>query len=266
MLENARDWTRTLLVAAGVAVVCGTIVSAVSVWLEPRQARNAQLDRDAVLQSLLACQPELVEFLEDAAGTGLAGLDARLVDLDTGCYAPRADALCFDVEAAATDPRQRLTLPLEQDIAAIGDRPNQVVVYEVRRDDELVLLVLPVYGLGYASRIDGFLSLGADLDTVSSLVFYAHGETPGMGARIADTDWQAAWRGKRTRDETGRLQIGVRVRPSGEESAYQIDAMTGATRTGVGVTNLLHFWLGEFGYAPLIRNLQSGAPCVREAA
>lgn len=265
MLENAKEWTRTLLFAAGVAVVCGTLVSVVSVWLEPRQAQNAQRDREAVLQSLLACQPELVEFLEDAAGAGLAGLDARLVDLDTGCYAPHADALCFDVEAAAADPRQQLTLPPQQDVASIGVRPNQVVVYEVRRDDELALLVLPVYGQGYASRLDGFLSLEADLDTVSSLVFYAHGETPGMGARIGETDWQAAWRGKRTRDETGHLRIGVRVRPSGEESPYEIDAMTGATRTGVGVTNLLRFWLGDLGYAPLIRNLESSAPCVREA-
>jgi Na+-transporting NADH:ubiquinone oxidoreductase subunit C len=112
--------------------------------------------------------------------------------------------------------------------------------------------------------MDGFLSLEADLDTVSSLVFYAHGETPGMGARIGDLDWQAAWRGKRARDETGQLRIGVRARPSGEESPYEIDAMSGATRTGQGVTNLLRFWLGDLGYAPMIRNLKSGAPCVHQ--
>ena len=50
-------------------------------------------------------------------------------------YATRAEALCFDVETAAADPRQRLTLAPEQDLASIGIRPNQVVVYELRRDD-----------------------------------------------------------------------------------------------------------------------------------
>ena len=40
--------------------------------------------------------------------------------------------------------------------------------------------------------------------------------------------------------------------------------MAGATRTGVGVTNLLRFWLGDLGYAPMIRNLKSGAPCVHQ--
>ena len=264
MTGKAQNWTRTLLFGAGIAVVCGTLVASVSVWLQPRQARNEQRDREAVLQSMLACQPELAKFLEDTAGAGLAGLDARLVDLDTGCYSPRDDAFCFDAEAAAADPRQRRPLERAQDIASIGSRPNQVVVYEVRQEGELALLVLPVYGLGYASRIDGFLSLEADLDTVSSLVFYAHGETPGMGARIGDLDWQAAWRGKRARDETGQLRIGVRARPSGEESPYEIDAMSGATRTGQGVTNLLRFWLGDLGYAPMIRNLKSGAPCVHQ--
>lgn len=265
MVGKAQHWTRTLLFAAGIAVVCGTLVASVSVWLQPRQAQNAQREREAVLQSTLACQLELVEILEDTAGAGLARLDARLVDLETGCYSPRDDALCFDAEAAAGDPRQQLALERAQDIASIGSRPNQVVVYEVRRDDELALLVLPVYGLGYASRIDGFLSLESDLDTVSSLVFYAHGETPGMGARISDLDWQAAWRGKRTRDEAGQLRIGVRARPSDEESPYEVDAMSGATRTGQGVTNLLRFWLGDLGYARLIRNLKSGAPCVRKS-
>jgi len=35
--------------------------------------------------------------------------------------------------------------------------------------------------------------------------------------------------------------------------------MSGATRTGAGVTNLLHFWLGDLGYAPLLRNLRAEA-------
>ena len=42
------------------------------------------------------------------------------------------------------------------------------------------------------------------------------------------------------------------------DSAYEIDAMSGATRTGRGVTNLLHFWLGERGYARLSLETGSG--------
>lgn len=260
MSSKPRSALQVMLFAGIFAIVSGTIVSTVSVWLAPLQAENEKRYRQTVLQSMLACDPALAALLE-AATEGDASLDARVVDLDTGCYEQGTDATCFDVEAAAAGPGQHLLLDPDQDIASIRKRPNRVVVYEVRRDGALALLVLPIYGLGYQSRLEGFLSLEADLDTVSSLVFYAHGETPGMGARIADPDWQATWREKRTRDETGQLRIGVAMGASEQASPYEVDAMSGATRTAQGVTNLLRFWLGDRGYAPLIQRLRSGVEC-----
>ena len=253
---------QTLLVAVIVAVVAGTLVSAVSVWLAPRQAENDARERQAALQSLLACDPAIATILAAAAREGEAGVEARVVDLDAGCYVPGIDATCFDVEGAAAEPGQRLALTDEQDIAGIGERPNRMVVYEVRRDGDLALLVLPVYGIGYQSRIAGYLGLGSGLDSISALVFNEHGETPGMGARISEPEWQATWRGKRTHDENGVLRIGVATRSGVPPSPYEVDAMSGATRTGQGVTNLLRFWLGELGYGPLIQSLRSDAPCV----
>jgi Na+-transporting NADH:ubiquinone oxidoreductase subunit C len=34
----------------------------------------------------------------------------------------------------------------------------------------------------------GFMAIEADLNTVKGLTFYAHGETPGLGAEI-EKDW-----------------------------------------------------------------------------
>ena len=65
-----------MLFAGIVAIVSGTIVSAVSVWLAPLQAENEKRDRQAVLQSMLACDPALATLLE-AAIDGDASLDAR---------------------------------------------------------------------------------------------------------------------------------------------------------------------------------------------
>ena len=260
MPATKRGPLRTLAFAAVLAVVLGTLVATVSVLLEPRQAENIRREQEAVLQSLIACEPELAALLEDESAG--AALQARLVDLDSGCYVRGADPLCYDVSAAAGDPAQRLTLRPAQDIASIGHRPNRMPIYEVRRDGELALLVLPVYGLGYQSRLEGFLSLAGDLNTVSSLVFYAHGETPGMGDRIGEPTWQAQWRDKKLRDEAGALRIGVALRPGEPASPYTIDAMSGATRTGQGVTKLLRFWLGDLGYEPLLRSIRAGDACV----
>ena len=38
--------------------------------------------------------------------------------------------------------------------------------------------------------------------------------------------------------------------------------MSGATRTGQGVTNLLRFWLGDLGYSRLFQRIEAGDPCV----
>ncbi len=259
MPTKRRPWWQVLLFAAAVAIVFGSIVSGVSVWLAPRQDANEAREREAALRALLGCEPELAALLADEEGAGFA---ARLVDLDTGCYERGLDATCFDVEGAALDPRQRRDLDPSEDIAGIAHRPNRVVIYEVRREGELAMVVLPVYGLGYAGRIEAFLSLEPDLETVSSFIIHAHGETPGLGGQIGDPQWQASWRGKRLRDESGELRIGVASRGGGEAPAYEVDAISGATITAKGVTNLLRFWLGDLGYAPLMRNLQSGAACV----
>lgn len=262
MPTRPRSALQIVLFAVGVAVLFGTLVATVSVLLRPRQEENVRREREAALKAMIGCEPELAAMLEAGDPKGRAEFAAHVVDLDTGCYEAGLDAMCFDVETAAADPRQRLALHPDQDIASIGIRPNRTIVYEVRLDGELSLLVLPVYGTGYQSRLEGFLSLEPDLNTISSLVFHSHAETPGMGARIGDAAWQASWRGKRLRDEAGVLRVGIPPRSVGAASPYEIDAMSGATRTAQGVTNLLRFWLGDLGYAQLIYNLQSSAACV----
>jgi len=37
-----------------------------------------------------------------------------------------------------------------------------------------------------------------------------------------------------------------------------VDAISGATLTANGVENMVHFWLGEQGYGPLLARLRDG--------
>ena len=43
-----------------------------------------------------------------------------------------------------------------------------------------------------------------------------------------------------------------------EEDPYRVDGLAGATITSRGVTNLLHFWLGENGFGPYLERLRLG--------
>lgn len=247
---------RTALVAVTVCLVCSLLVSTTAVLLRPRQAANRERERQERILEIVARQPGLEDLFAELGG---ASVESRVVELETGAYADWIDPQSFDQRRAALDPLQSIALPPERDLAGIGRRALYATVYLVQRDARIELVILPVHGQGYASTLYGYIGLAADGNTVRGLSFHEHGETPGLGADIEDPDWLAIWTGKRVRDDRGQLRIGVAaddVYPESPDYPYAVDGITGATKTGDGVTKLLRFWLGEDGFAPFLARIQ----------
>lgn len=243
---------KTFGVALLVALVSAGAVTVTAVALRPIQQENTDRQRQERLASILAAVPDLARIVGEA---GADALETRLVDLTTGAFVDVEVPPDFDARSAAADPLRSVALPPDADIAGIRRRANEVAVHLLTRDDQLVLLVLPVYGSGYQSTISAYLALVGDLVTVAALSVYDQGETPGVGARIEEAAWQGLWPGTRIADETGAVRIAV-VR-DGATGPYEIDGITGATRTSAGVSNMVRFWLGDWGYGPLLANLRS---------
>lgn len=241
---------KTLAVAAGVCLVCSLFVTSATVVLRPRVLRNQQAERNQYIVAILAGVPGLAEAV---GGLDAGNVEARIVDLEAGTYVESADPQTFDARKAAADPEQSIALPRERDLAGIGRRPNWAPVYIVREDGRPRLLILPLYGQGFASTLRGYLALDGDANTIRALAFYEHGETPGLGAQIESAQWKAQWQGKKVRDDSGTIR--VQVAKGAARSEYEVDGISGATYTGAGVTNLLHFWLGPDGFGPFLRNV-----------
>lgn len=244
--------TKTLVVAVLVSLVCAVVVSVTAVTLKPLQDANLLAERRARMEEMLAALPGLGDLVAEAGGDAL---DAYLVDLPTGTVAD-GDALAFDPLAAADDPETSTALSGEADIASLGRRENQAPVYVLRDNGALSLVVLPVRGQGYQSLLQGYLALSGSLDTIAALTFYEQGETPGLGSRIQEPAWEALWPGTEFTGPDGEIRVEV-VRGKADE-AWEVDGLTGATRTSNGVTNLLRFWLGPNGYGPFLANLEAG--------
>lgn len=244
--------SKTFGIALLVALVSAGAVTVAAVALRPIQQENADRQRQERLASILAAVPDLARIVGEA---GADALETRLVDLATGTFIDVEVPPDFDARAAAADPARSVALSSEADIAGIRRRANEAVVHLLSRDDQLVLLVLPVYGSGYQSTISAYLALEGDLATVAALSVYDQGETPGLGARIEEAAWQGLWPGTRIADETGAIRIAV-VR-GGATGPYEVDGITGATRTSAGVSNMVRFWLGDWGYGPFLANLRS---------
>jgi Na+-transporting NADH:ubiquinone oxidoreductase subunit C len=245
--------TKTFLVAFLVAAVSAVSVAVTAVSLKPRQTENVERARQERMAEMLASVPGMADILGDVDADTL---QTRLVDLAAGIFDTQTDPATFDAAAAAADPARSVALSPDQDIAAIGRRAKLAPVYLVRQDDRLLLVVLPVHGTGYQSTIRAFLALDGDLETIAAISIYEQAETPGLGTRITEPEWQDQWAGRRIADETGAIRVGVARGPAGDE--FEVDGITGATRSTMGVSNLVRFWLGPDGFGPFLANLREG--------
>jgi Na+-transporting NADH:ubiquinone oxidoreductase subunit C len=246
---------RTLGVALLVCGACASLIAASVVWLRPVQKANQERDRRARVLAMMRAAPGLGELV---ANLEAGSLEPRLVELASGAWADPGEDTVWDVRQLAEPPEPCHPLDEDHDPAEIGCVPLVVPVYVVAEGGALRLLILPIWGAGYASAMFGYLALDGDLDTVRSIQFYEHEETPGLGAEIESEGWRSQWQGKRLRDESGALRIQVakdRVAPDSPDYPYTVDGISGATRTGRAVTRLVRFWLGPEGYGPLLERL-----------
>lgn len=101
--------------------------------------------------------------------------------------------------------------------------------------------VLTVKGMGLWGGISGFIAVNADKSTVYGAYFNHEGETAGLGAEIKDNrKWQEQFQGKRLFQGDDRSKIALSVVKKETDPATQVDAVTGATLTSNGVSDMLH--------------------------
>lgn len=243
---------KAIAMAFLVALFASLTVSISSVVLQPMIDANRAADRQAKLDAMIAAQPGLAGLLSE---TGADTFSTLIVDLRTGTVAD-LEPEGFDMAAIANDPETSIELSDTHDTAGIGRRPNYAEIHVLRSRRRLELVIIPVYARGYQSTIHAMLALRGDLNTVAGLVITDQAETPGLGANVASPAWQALWPGKQIADADGTLRLEVvRGRATTE---FEVDGITGATRTGSAVSGMITFWMGPHGYAKVIDALRDG--------
>jgi len=236
---------KTIVVALLTAVICAVFVSAATVVLRPIQVANRAAETQIWLEALLSSIPGMSDLL---AASDSAALSTVVVNLDTGNAAKEVTPQTF--ESALQDPSNYTTLTPEQDIAGIGNRPDLAQIYVLRRGDGVELLILPVLGAGYNGPIEAMLAIDGDMRTIAGITITSQSETPGLGARIEEPAWQRDFAGTRFRDDGGDFRFAVARGQAGSE--YEVDGITGATRTSNAISRMVRFWLGPHGYGPLL--------------
>lgn len=91
----------------------------------------------------------------------------------------------------------------------------------------------------------GNVAIADDLNTVVGVLFDHKGETPGLGAEITNPAFPAQFKGKKI-FENDEVKLTVVKSSKKTNDTFEADAVTGATNTSNGVSNMLKDCLSNY--------------------
>ena len=169
----------------------------------------------------------------------------------------------------------------EISLTASGEIDQEVKAFEIKLNNELKkpvdvqrfplyeatvdganYYIVPLRGAGLWNAIWGYIALKDDKNTIQGAVFDHTGETAGLGAEITQQWFQDRFVGEKVFDEQGNL-VGINVSKTNndpkdtDKNDHEVDAISGATITGDGVTAMIKERLTH--YLPYLKGEQTVA-------
>lgn len=211
----------TFIFAIIMVLVVASVLAFTATSLKPLQNENV---RNEKMQNILATVG--IETSRDSAQALYDQYITETVSLtEDGSVDESVDA--FEV-----DLTKELRRPVEEQIYPLYIADIEGSKY----------YIIPLRGKGLWDAIWGYISLKDDVNTVKGAVFDHKGETPGLGAEITQAWFQERFADEKIFDENGNL-VGVSVVKGSKGNANkddnQVDAISGATITGNGVSDMI---------------------------
>ncbi len=234
-----------ILYAAVMVLLVGTVLAFIYMALKPKQNENIANDsRKQILSALNLAAPNDAQVKDMYEKYIVQDL---LVDTQ-GNITDSAANVAFDVDMKKNVKLAERLLP----------------VMKCKLDDGSVKYVLPVYGAGLWGPIWGYIAVNDDGNTIYGANFSHEGETPGLGARITEKAFQDEFKDKHLFVDGAFKSVAVLKKGQvATNGAEQIDALTGATITSRGVSDMMADCLAP--YEAFLKKLQdAAAPVVVE--
>ena len=217
----------TFLFAAIMVVVVGALLAFAATSLKDLQDENVKKEK---MQNILASVGVVVER-EQAPNQFTSVIKEQLALKSDGSVDESAKAFDIDLKSELSKSVEEQRFPLY-----------------VAEQDGKKFYIVPLRGAGLWDAIWGYVALEEDLNTIKGTVFDHKGETPGLGAEITQKWFQDRFVGEKIMNQSGEI-VGVTVAkgntdPSKDDN--KVDAISGATITGDGVTNMIKERLSNY--------------------
>ena len=220
---NTNSNTYTVIYSIILVVVVAAVLAFAAMYLKPTQ--DANVKKDTIGQILTAATVSG----EDILATYQQEIEAAiLVDINGEKV---GDLNIEDCQVYGTSD-------LKKQISA---EQKALPVYIFKNG----LTVVPCYGAGLWGPIWGYVGLEKDLKTIKAVCFGHKGETPGLGAKIADEpSFAEAFIGKTIGDGEVLFEV---TKPANRQTENNgVDAISGATITSQALGNTLNQWFGFY--------------------
>ena len=209
-----------------IAIICSLLLSLASEGLKERKNKNIEIDKKRNILSAIGIDTDNFSVLDidqyfiDNIDTLIISLDGDIID-----------------NLSITDLNE-IENKQNGEVKYYNNNKEFLPLYNERKEN---VIIIPISGKGLWSSLFGYFAIDANnLSTVKGITFYAHGETPGLGAEIAKEWFQSNYIGKEI--YSGEELLSIKVTKPGladKNNLYEVDGISGATITSRGVTELL---------------------------
>lgn len=173
----------------------------------------------------------------DKRGQILSSLNIRNVEDVTGEYKKVIlNDLVLDVNGTVLQEKGGFDVE-SKDITAKNPADKKLPLYVAKVNNDTIYVV-PLYGRGLWGGISGYLALKKDFDTVYGAYFTHESETAGLGARIVEEEFQDKFKNKKAFADSTFQKVALSLSKKVEDKEHQVDAITGATLTSNGVSEM----------------------------
>jgi len=212
---------RYIFIFATVMVaIVALILSTAALLLQPLQEKNAEIEKK---RNILASVG--VEATEDNA--------ENLYDqYITGSFALNITAEKVEgVDPFNVDVRKEQRKSPEEQVFP---------VFVASLEDGSTSYIIPLEGKGLWGPIYGYISLKEDLKTINGVTFDHKSETPGLGAEINESWFEAQFVDKQLFEDGDFVSITIQKGGAEESDPHAVDAVSGGTITSKALEAMLY--------------------------
>ena len=220
---NTNSNTYTVIYSIILVVIVAAVLAFAAMFLKPTQ--DANVKKDTIGQIL----PAATVQGEDILATYQSEIEsAILVDIEGNKVGDLNIADCEVYDNSA----------LKRQIAS-EDKALPVYIFKNG------ITVVPCYGAGLWGPIWGYIGFDKDLKTIQAVRFGHKGETPGLGAKIADEpSFAESFKGQQVGE--GEILFEVAKPANRQTELNGVDAISGATITCQALGKTLNQWFGFY--------------------